>query len=246
MTYAYLTPAFGVDCEGSIHSIFKHVVNAMMLLQSGPRMITLAAPCTPCLPDSVRVPEGMLAALTISMPVQLKDDCLSVDGRLIPFLRRECEPLGAYGVYPEVDAFLTATDTLASGFDMLPADIRRSADMALLTNDATRYIGLGCGLTPCFDDACVGVMAVCRAMGRYAPFTISDYSVTTDVSARYLRLAAEGYFSGPVTALIGALFEGGNIAPRLEDLLEVGATSGSDIVYGMRRALRLGVCTAVT
>ena len=111
MTHAYLTPAFGVDCEGAIHSIFKHTANAMMRLRSGPRMITLAAPRTPYLPDSVRVPEGMLAALKISMPVRLKGDCLRVDGRRIPFLRRECELLGAYGGCPEADAFLTGDRT---------------------------------------------------------------------------------------------------------------------------------------
>ncbi len=241
MTYAYLTPAFRIDCEGGVHSVFKHAANAMMMLQSGPRMITLAAPRTPCLPDSICIPEEMLAELEIPMPVRLKGDCLIVDGRCIPFLRWECKPLVAYGGYPEAGAFLAATEPLANGFDMLPADIRQSAGRALLTNDAPRYIGLGFGLTPCFDDACVGVMAVCRAMGRNAPFTISDYSATTDISARYLRLAAEGYFSGPVTALIDALFTGGSIAPRLEDLLAVGATSGSDIVYGMRRALQRGV-----
>ena len=239
MTHADLTPAFGVDCEGAIHSIFRHAANAMMRLRSGPRMITLAAPRTPYLPDSVRVPEGMLAALQISMPVRLQGDCLRVDGRRIPFVRRECKPVGAYGGCPEADAFLKETEPLASGFDMLPADIRLSADRALLTNDASRYIGLGCGLTPCFDDACVGVLAVCRAMGRDAPFKILGYSATTDVSARYLRLAAEGYFSGPVAALIDALFKGGSIPPRLEDLLAVGATSGSDVVYGIRKALRL-------
>ena len=77
-------------------------------------------------------------------------------------------------------------------------------------------------------------MAVCRAMGQAAPFVLTCLEDTTDVSARYLLLAKEGYFGQPVVDVMDALYGRGSLARAIPDLLAVGATSGSDMLWGMR------------
>ena len=136
---------------------------------------------------------------------------------------------------------LTACTTqLHSGFDRLPAPLRHRAEQALLEGRWQAFLGLGSGLTPSFDDACVGMAAIYTATGRSLP-PLEDLSVTTDVSARYLRLAQRGYFGEPLLALIRALWKNHAGIPAAAQALEaVGASSGSDMIYGVRLALAHG------
>lgn len=169
------------------------------------------------------------------MEAALGDQTLCVAGHVIVLEHRsadllyiqkqECEPL--------MDAVLAHAEAIPCGLDHIP-DRRRIQALAALTGpDAQRWLGLGCGLTPSFDDACVGAIAVCRAAGIPVPFRLTDFSATTDVSAHYLKLAYEGYFGEPVCTMIKALYGQGDLSTAISALLSVGATSGADMLRGM-------------
>ena len=140
--------------------------------------------------------------------------------------------------FPSVSALEALTADLSCGFDRFPSALRNRADAALLEGRWQEFLGLGGGLTPSFDDACVGMAAVYTAVGCPIP-PLSDLAVTTDVSARYLQLAQEAYFGQPLLDLIQALWQDESALPEAVHHLEaVGATSGRDMLYGVRLALR--------
>ncbi|MDD3336162.1 MAG: DUF2877 domain-containing protein [Eubacteriales bacterium] len=238
MNVAKLTPAFAQDSQGRIHSVFRGVVNASMYLPSGPRLLTLTALHSPQIPDSILVEPYRLASCEIGMSTALVGNQLQIGDLSIPFVRKAYLPLVSLAGQPRTAEFLAATQAIPSGFDHMPEALRTRAVHALITCDAPGFIGLGLGLTPSYDDACVGVMATYCALGRQAPFVIKDLQATTDVSARYLRLAGEGYFGEPLTQLLSVIFGQGSMEAALLQLLQVGATSGADMAVGVAAALR--------
>lgn len=238
MNVARLTPAFAASCQGQVHSTFDRIVNVRMSLPSGDRLLTLTASLCPHLPDSVCVEPSVLNTCEIGVSVTLHDDCLRVGSLSFPLVREPYPSLLPLAGSPRTDIFLAATAAIASGFDRMPPALCTHAEQVLCTTDAPHLIGLGMGLTPSFDDACVGVLAVHWALGCPAPFVIDDFDATTDVSARYLRLAQEGYFSEPLMLLMNALFGCGSLENSLQGLLSVGATSGADMIHGIVVALQ--------
>ncbi len=233
-----LTPAMQGDYTGGVHSVFRHTANLSFSVCGQPRLLTLAPPGVPKLPDSVCVPLKLLRALRAGDPAELRPDTLSLRGRRYPLAidaRWTGKARRRTGM-PDAAAFLRESEGIGCGLDRLPVSTRRMADAALRTGNPQMCLGLGCGLTPAFDDACVGAMAVCAAAGRNG-FRITDLSATTDISARYLRLAAEGYFSQPVLDVLDALYGEKPVTAAIESLLHVGATSGADTLYGMRTQL---------
>ena len=234
---ARLTPAWRFPCQGTVHSVFQRVVNVLLETAGEQRMLVLAAPGLPRLPDSLCLPCERLAGLEVGMPVCLTETGLWLNGAFL-----EWSPDGAWNGRmeplpgkPDWQAFLRATQAIPTGWDRLPPRLRAKAEKALENGNAQAFLGLGGGLTPSFDDACVGAMALCRALGKPVPFTLSDLTVTTDVSARYLRLAQEGYFGEPLHALMAALFGKSDLTESIRNLLNVGATSGSDMLFGVRK-----------
>lgn len=238
MNVALLTPAFASECEGPIHSVFERVVNAGMCLPDGIRLLALTTLRSPRFPDSIQVEPQVLEACEMGAPVALLGDRLQVGKLWVPLAREAYPPLPPLAGQPRTADFLALTAALPTGFDHMPEALRARAVHALTTPDAPAFIGLGLGLTPSYDDACVGVMATYRALGCQTPFAIQKLSATTDVSARYLRLASEGYFGEPLTQLLLALFGQGDLKAALLRLLQVGATSGADMAYGVAAALR--------
>lgn len=206
-------------------------------------MLALVSPGLPALPDSICLPEEMLVSLTVGQPVRLAEQRLfweqnelllqndeSFTGKLSLLSLREG--------FPCVSALETLTAGLSCGLDHFPSALRTRADAALLEGRWQEFLGLGSGLTPSFDDACVGMAAVYTAVGCPIP-PLSDLAVTTDVSARYLQLAQEAYFGQPLLDLIQALWQDESALPEAVHHLEaVGATSGRDMLYGVRLALR--------
>ena len=237
---AYLTPAIGAQARGAVHSVFGRAANVLFSLPGGDRLVTLADPALGGLPDSVRLPRAEIRRLAPGMPAALSGERLALGDRMYPLRRLGAEPflLRRLGRPRQADAFFALTEEMRTGFSLIPPQRRRSALWALCTENAVMYLGLGPGLTPGFDDACVGAMAVFRAAGEEAPFRFSDLSVTTLVSARYLTLASEGYFGEAVLRVIGALFGDGPLKEPVEALKAAGATSGCDMLLGMRKALR--------
>lgn len=238
-----LTPFFPARCEGVVHSVFQRVVNLQMEWPGETRMLVLVSSGLPALPDSICLPEEMLVSLTVGQPVRLAEQHLfweqnelllqndeSFTGKLSLLSLREG--------FPCASALEALTADLSCGFDRFPSALRNRADAALLEGRWQEFLGLGNGLTPSFDDACVGMAAVYTAVGCPIP-PLSDLAVTTDVSARYLQLAQEAYFGQPLLDLIHALWQDESALQEAVHHLEaIGATSGRDMLYGVRLALR--------
>lgn len=239
---ARLTPPLPLAMAtwGTVHSAFERVVNLSFRLPEGERLLALCAPELPKVPDSIVVPARLLPLLREGMPVVLSPHVLEIHGETLPLARDALWDgrIARHAGRPSVAAFCQAAQALPAPAPSLSAAHWARAEAALLAGDAQRWLGLGPGLTPAFDDACVGAMAVCRAGGWPVPFTLCDLSVTTDVSARYLRLAQEGFFGQPLGDAVEALFSGVDIVGSLRRLAAVGATSGHDMLRGMMLLLQ--------
>ena len=237
-----VTPGFPGTCQGRVHSVFHRVVNVEMQSEGDRRLLVLAAPQVPALPDSICLPPQLLPTFQVGQEVTLDGQLLSWQNTAVR-LRTDSHfsgKLDRQEGQPCLKKLTACTTQLHSGFDRLPAPLRYRAEQALLEGRWQAFLGLGSGLTPSFDDACVGMAAIYTATGRSLP-PLEDLSVTTDVSARYLRLAQRGYFGEPLLALIHALWKNHAGIPAAARALEaVGASSGSDMIYGVRLALAHG------
>ncbi len=246
---AWLTPCMETlwrRCAGhgsiTVHSMFASVANLWFALPDTgeKRLFSLVCPGVPRLPDSGQAPEALLHALQPGMRgAASQTDAgyrLIINGETIDF-QNQTDWDGRFAEAFEmrcgrVQKTAEALRYVKTGFSLLPEKTRLRAEGALLTGDAPSFLGLGSGLTPSFDDACVGVMACCAAFGYPVPFRLSDYSATTDISARYLALAWEGYFGEPLWRLMHAWGGKGSLQTALDGMLQVGATSGTDMLYG--------------
>ena len=127
----------------------------------------------------------------------------------------------------------------------------RKAIRALVDGEpaaAVEVVGLGVGLTPSADDALVGALCLLSAddalpgalrQGMARSLRDGGAAVTTDVSLSYLRLAAGGAFSSPVTRVVRCLAETSSPADLDESLgalSEHGAASGMDTALGIQLA----------
>lgn len=239
---AYLSPSFPERCEGKVHSAFNRVVN--ISFHAGEdldlRLLALVAPQVPRIPDSVCIPFDILRKLKPGMVARWQPGCLQIDTLSLPV---QCESrwngrITHRSTPPtQKKSFLEMTSSLPSGLDRLPTHLRVPAISALTGATAAHWLGLGPGLTPAYDDACIGVMALLHAMGKRLRFLIKPQANTTDVSLRYLLLAQEGFFGELILTVIDALWNKGDLAQAVQALSSVGATSGYDILLGMRTLL---------
>ncbi len=240
---AFLTPDFPTAARGKVHSVFTRTANIAFCPNGDVRLLTLIPKSLPRLPDSIQVPEDIFDHIKEGMPAEWSKKQLlignicfqyekdnSFDGKIINVSDKI--------IHPRVNEFLSLTDSLPCGLDRLPSDYREKVTDSLGEGDLSRYVGLGTGLTPSFDDACVGYTAICCALGKPNRIVISDSTDTTDISLRYLRLAQKGYFGEPVCRIIASLTGEGELRKAIELLKAVGATSGCDMIYGMRVAIR--------
>lgn len=238
---AWLTPAVVQPCAGKVHSVFNRSANVMFTMPDGSeRLITLVTQGLPKVPDGIRVPSDWIADLTVGTPAFLRDDKLVIDAKSLSLIK-DCEWDGnitRHSGEPEVQTFLNMISELETGLDFIPYDRKKKAEESLCTENWGRFIGLGCGLTPSYDDACVGMLAIYRASGMEVPVCPVDLLRTTDVSARYLRLAMEGYFGQVVCDVIEALYGRRDMKTSVANIQKVGATSGKDMLRGMAVACK--------
>jgi hypothetical protein len=130
------------------------------------------------------------------------------------------------------------------------ADACRVLDEERATRLVARLVGLGEGLTPAGDDFLVGLIAGLDALALDAAkrhfldamgLTIAGLAHrTTDVAAHFLRLAARGHCSEVLDCLRDALLcrhRGALMQKALLRALDVGATSGADMVSGLLAGL---------
>jgi hypothetical protein len=129
-----------------------------------------------------------------------------------------------------------------------------SADPEVARAMAARIAGLGPGLTPSGDDVLAGALAThawAEAAGlvedggplRLA-ITAAAVARTTRLAGQMIGAAAVGEVAAPLARVLDSLFRRvATFPPDLAPLLAVGATSGSDLLAGVRlagRALRTG------
>lgn len=236
---ARLAHSFDQPRLGTVHSVFSRVVNVGFDTCEGRRLLTFVTAETPCMPDSVCVPESLLEMLQLQDKLTMDRDTFSVHGETYQIKQDELWDgrIKPRNKMPNLTPFIHATRQLTSGFDRLPQDVRARADASLQSGDFEACLGLGFGLTPSFDDACIGAMAVSYMVAEPVP-PIADLSMTTDVSAHYLRLATMGFFGQTLVDIIEALFVPNKLEKSIQALKTVGATSGSDMLYGVRMKIR--------
>lgn len=109
----------------------------------------------------------------------------------------------------------------------------------------SKLLGLGHGLTPSMDDVLLGIV---YGLQRFAPLkgctaSLRDailrqaQSRTNAISAAYLEAVAQsGYFQRLDDAMIGLY---NNIAIDISPLLEIGSSSGSEMLLGLLLAAKI-------
>lgn len=108
-----------------------------------------------------------------------------------------------------------------------------------------RILGLGIGLTPTGDDFITGLFASLYAKKSFPSFYSqlkdSAKSKTNSVSYAEIREAVEGRFSQTIQKIFIAASKGEEqgITKAINDLKQVGSTSGSDILWGIVFGLKL-------
>ncbi len=225
--------------HGVIHSVFEHVCNIMF----GRRMITVVQG-DERIPDSIRLNAEEFRRL--SSAAKTADICLS-EAELawndvnIPLRIDGWNGGMVTGAFSGAEILRAIQD---AGIPRLALSAESQADLhdaaeSILRNQSMmahrilyRLIGLGQGLTPSADDAVIGILAVLRrSEGIRFPMPVSLLERTTDVSAKYLRCAGQGYF----TERIQAIFEAdSNGLPRaVRHAAAWGASSGSDMLHGV-------------
>jgi len=155
--------------------------------------------------------------------------------------RTGCPADGSHAVIPRAD--LAGLEAALS-----------SGDPVAARDAASRIAGLGPGLTPSGDDVLAGALAThawAEAAGFLAGGEPMRLEAATAAAARTTRLggqlveaAAAGEVAAPLARVLGSLFgRASTFPPDLAPLLAVGATSGADLMAGVRlagRALRSG------
>ena len=108
--------------------------------------------------------------------------------------------------------------------------------------DITQFIGLGPGLTPSFDDIIVGMIAVLVSDHRFKPkiqqlktamLALPLETLTTTISATFLKYALQGQFSLSVLDVIERLNQHQYDHCAIHNLLNYGHTSGADLLLGI-------------
>ncbi|MCE5188961.1 MAG: DUF2877 domain-containing protein [Eubacteriales bacterium] len=119
------------------------------------------------------------------------------------------------------------------------------------TEAAERFAGCGPGLTPSSDDLLCGFLAVMRLLAReqkrenlpnlIARTAIAAAKKTNRISATFLLQCGEGLVNEPVLDLLTQIFQNSEpdrIRHAAKRVLEIGSTSGADMLTGIALALR--------
>jgi Protein of unknown function (DUF2877) len=144
-------------------------------------------------------------------------------------------------------------DAAISPFDLTALETALAwGDSSTAADVAAAVAGLGPGLTPSGDDLLAGALAMhawAEAAGLIAgggPLRLAIWEAvaprTTRLGSQLLGAAVTGEVATPLAALLTSLFRRvATFPPDLAPLLAVGATSGADLLAGVRlagRALR--------
>nr|WP_279169417.1 DUF2877 domain-containing protein [Providencia huaxiensis] len=116
-----------------------------------------------------------------------------------------------------------------------------------VTHVIRQFVGLGIGLTPSGDDYLVGLMAFLLLTGHPAATFHPEFyqgvthslGQTTPISAITLEKALNREFRENMQQLIQSLVDAKetDIYPQILEILNIGSSSGSDMLFGLRDAL---------
>jgi hypothetical protein len=208
-------------------------------------------------PERIAIP-GAAAGIEIAL-----DGAAVFDTRRHPFPRAGRDPARAARNLDTARALIRRDGRACDA-----PEFRRRAEPALAAlaaaitagdDTATRahceaLLGLGIGLTPSGDDILCGVAAGLFLGGaagnehRFSPALrrlLRDAGRTTDVSARALRLCADGEICDGIYEAARAILLGGAAETEraLRALLAVGHSSGAELARGLCLGLRLAAET---
>ena len=122
----------------------------------------------------------------------------------------------------------------------------RSGDDAGVRRGTRQLLGAGHGLTPSGDDVLCAVLLVLCGVGDPAPIALlgaavqGRWTATTSLSASLLDAARRGYAVPVVATLVECALRGDVAGAReaLATTLEIGHSSGADLVAGLAGSLR--------
>jgi len=124
-------------------------------------------------------------------------------------------------------------------FGKLMESILHNADFNTLDQNFKDIIGYGIGLTPSADDFALGILAVYSSWDRVfknlAQACKANIYRTNDISAEMLFHGSEKRFCEPIIKL----FESPDISETTKSLLNIGYSSGHDILCGIYAGLIL-------
>lgn len=120
-------------------------------------------------------------------------------------------------------------------------------DRLRLPDVISQFVGLGIGLTPSGDDYLVGLMAFLLLKGHPASSFCPDFyqsiarskNRTTSISAITLEKALNREYRENMQQLIQSLADAKetHIHSQFSDILNIGSSSGCDMLFGLRDAL---------
>lgn len=254
---AYLSTAFeqAQRLEGNVHSIFHHAINLAFVFPDQKIRLLTVLDADEALPDSLILSaDGFesLSRLKPREPISWQDGTILAEGFKLHFNRDPWTGfLPPMALYPRaiIQAFeslgLLYSPALAPHYLLEAEDALIATGKSLLAGtpitgqNLLALLGLGQGLTPAFDDALVGLMAVICCKRSFPAFmSETDLMRTTDISAKYLRCAQEGYYSGRILSI----FQAGESLPALtwaiKNAAMWGGSSGRDMLWGMMMMLK--------
>ena len=156
---------------------------------------------------------------------------------------------GSHNNSEKTAQFLRAALTLLyQKVDQL-SDALREEKMNAATDYAVSMIGLGPGLTPSGDDFLVGFFAVlniknspaCRFHGLCGAVLDQAEDLTNKISLAAMKTAAHGQVRQSLVDLFNALFDNRSDLDEavLSRVLDIGSTSGADMMMGILYGLKL-------
>ncbi|MBP3479154.1 MAG: DUF2877 domain-containing protein [Oscillospiraceae bacterium] len=154
-----------------------------------------------------------------------------------------CAPL----IYGATQIYETTNPVCQIAYPLLLELIQamRTANLEAITAAVNALIGMGVGLTPSADDVILGLM---YGLLRLAPYAVSTKALTEAVikyapintnaiSAAYLQAVAEGGEFSRLDNILHGL--SGKIPLDIEPMLEIGSSSGSEMLLGLLIAAKI-------
>jgi len=169
-------------------------------------------------------------------------------GQLLPHVNQI-----AVGDAPRISGLNVVAETVLPRLVDLVSAVK-SGDVEKVEAAARGLIGLGPGLSPSADDALAGFTAamwwVSHSLGknidnvkRINAAIAGCADATTSLSQQLLKRAAKGETNERVEGLLKSILAGPaeSIGARVEGVLEIGETSGVDMMVGLLLGIEIGL-----